>query len=836
MELKFDFNFLLLEFRDLYYVLNRLDEESDLKIICSTLIKIMKEIAIKMHLGKGLFYDDGNSLIENIESLSKEDIIPYELMRCMISYLEDLYYVQNRMENSDLGINVKDDYEELVKNKKAIYESCVWLAINCGEENYSLFYDKLNQYEKMVFSRYLNDSKEDEKYYESNLLSDSDEFQYEISEEEDDESNLSEEYLLTGEMYYLGKEVERDYYKARECFLKSAEEGNKYAEGYLGLFFEKGYGGKRDIEEALYWYEKAASKGNSFSQYSLGYMYFTGEVIEKNLEEAFKWYKESAESGFSPAQYALSYLYKNGEGCEKSIFKAYYWLEESADNKFDGAYYILGQSYLEGKDIEKDYKKAFFYLSKGVEEGDMNCLESLGDMYYLGVYADKDNEKAISLYNKSIEQGNISLYYKIGKIYEDENDIKMALVNYLKGHNNGDLKSTEKLGIMYYNGDGVDIDKKKALAYMKLAVEESKNPHSFYVLGIAYLNENRAMGIDYLRTAYRGGSAYAAEALASEYLIDLINEKDVSEEELLEYINYAMKNEMIEAIYYYGLLHTYGFGLEKNNEKAFKHFIKAAEKGSQKAMIKLGNWYKHGIFVKPNAREALDWYRKAAEDYNTEALLNIIEMYEKGIGIEKDTKKALEGAYLLNGINIVEGNLKLAYYYAKGISGVISNDEANKYIEDLLVLDEGKALNLLGELAEENLFNKKEEDAAEYYLKAISLGEAKAYSNLDYYLYKRGRSIDEFENLINDSDRRIYKLHQGKSLYIDGKNLIRQGEAENNEGLIKEGIKKLKKSIHLGFYEAIKDIINYYENEEKNKENLIELYKYKKKLVYYGYN
>ncbi|MCR1950592.1 sel1 repeat family protein [Clostridium sp. DSM 100503] len=833
MKLKFDFNFLLLEFRDLYYILNKIGEEKDYKIVCSKLVKIINQIIITIHLNNKLFYNSENSLVENIEYLSRKDIIPYELMKCLVNYVEDLYYIKDILDDDDVSMNKKKEFAELLNDQKVIYETCVWLVINCGEEDYSLFYDKLADYEKKIFDKYLNYDELDEDNDEIDLLNSVNEVEYE--EDDDDEINSVEEYLLAGEMYYLGKDVEKDYYKAKEYFEKAAEEGSEYAESYLGLFWEKGYGCEKDIEKALYWYKKAALKRNAFAQYSLGYMYFIGEEVEKNLEYSFKWYREAAENGFAPAQYALSYLYKNGEGCEKSVFKAYYWLEESAENDFEDSYYILGQSYLEGNAIETNYKKAFFYLSKGVEKDDMNCLESLGDMYYWGLYVDEDREKAFSLYDKSIEAGNISLYYKLGKLYEEDNNIKMALVNYLKGHGNGDLKSTQRLGIMYYNGDGVEIDKKKALTYMKAAIE-GEDPHSLYVIGVAYLNDNREKGLEYLKKAYEKGSYYAAEALASEYLIDLLNDKEINEDELLEYINYAMENEMVEAIYYYGLLHVYGFGVEKNNEEAFKYFIKAAEKGSQKAMLKLGNWYKHGIFVKANSKEAIEWYKKAAEEYNTEALLNIIEIHEKGIGIEKDYKKALEGAYLLREINIVEGNLKLAYYYSKGIGVEISNSKANEYIEELLILDEAKAYNLLGELAEEKLFNKREEDAIEYYLKAISLGEAKAYSNLEYYLYIRGRKIDEFDNLIDSVDKKSYSFEQAKSIFVEGKNEILKGKNEKNSELIKDGIKKLKKSTRLGFYDAIKDIIDYYENEEKTKDNLIELYKYKHKMVYYGIN
>ncbi|WP_322388347.1 hypothetical protein, partial [Clostridium perfringens] len=63
---------------------------------------------------------------------------------------------------------------------------------------------------------------------------------------------------------------------------------------------------------------------------------------------------------------------------------------------------------------------------------------------------------------------------------------------------------------------------------------------------------------------------------------------------------------------------------------------------------------------------------------------------------------------------------------------------------------------------------------------------------------------------------------------------IIEGKIDNNEETINEGLRKLKKSVHLGFYEGVRDIISYYEEAEKNSKNLIELYKYKEKLVYYG--
>ena len=141
----------------------------------------------------------------------------------------------------------------------------------------------------------------------------------------------------------------------------------------------------------------------------------------------------------------------------------------------------------------------------------------------------------------------------------------------------------------------------------------------------------------------------------------------------------------------------------------------------------------------------------------------------KGIGVKEDYLKAFEGALFLRKIDIVEGNSKLIYYYYKGIGVDVSIDEANKYINELLKLDEGKAYVILGELCEEGL-RDKEEKAIEYYLKAISLGELKGYSNLQYYLYRRGRHISEYE--LKES---IETSENPKSRYVIGMNKLNNG-------------------------------------------------------------
>jgi len=853
----YNFNFLLLEFKNLHYGISSINKETDIEKVIEQLIKLIKEVIITAHSKKNIFYNSEEELIKNIEYLARKEILPYSLMKYLKKYIEDLEIISSVLNDEN-----KEEFKEIL-DYKLLYETLVWMATTFGEEKYHLFYDNLNENEKAIFDKYID--KEDkgentftekdkfdilfEETYEELLENKDDknsqdkveevyydkEFDIEfenIGEEEEDDEYFKDEYLLTGEIYYLGKGVEKNYDKAKEFFEKSAENGNQYAQSYLGLFYEKGYGGEKNIEKALYWYKKSALKGNVFSQYSLGYIYFTGIDVKVNTEYSYKWYKEAADKNFPPAQYALSYLYKNGLGCEKNIFKAYYWLETSAENNFEDAFYILGQSYLDGLNIQKDYKKAYYYLLKGAEKLDMNCLESIGDMYYKGLYVKKDIKETFKYYKKSIEEGNIKIYYKLAKIYEEENELEKEFITLIKGHNNGDLKSSQKLGIMYYNGEGVKKDNKKALEYMLVAIED-EDPHSLYIIGTIYLNEYRELGMEYLKKAYDKGSHYAAEILASEYFINILNNEKVDEKELIEYIDFAIEKDFHDAIYYKGLTYIYGIGEDINKEKAFTHFLKAAEKGSEKAMIKLGNCYLHGVFVKENIKEAIRWFNNAIEFNNLEAIMSLIEIYEKGIGIEPNYERALELAYILREINMLEGDLKLALYNAKGIGTLKSEDMAKEYIKEVLLLDEGKAYNLIGELAEEELLSLNKEDVIENYIKGIKNKSEDAYINLKYYINKNNIDDEEVNAIIDEYKEEYTYLEKGKAYYLSGIEFIEKGIVSGSKTEVRIGIKDIKKSIQMGFYEGVRYLVDYYENEKSTSYNLKKLYQYKNKFYYY---
>jgi len=69
----------------------------------------------------------------------------------------------------------------------------------------------------------------------------------------------------------------------------------------------------------------------------------------------------------------------------------------------------------------------------------------------------------------------------------------------------------------------------------------------------------------------------------------------------------------------------YFYDLKKDKEKAFKHFLHAAEQGNVEAQFYLGLMFDQGKGVKENSKESIKWYRLAAEGghHHSQLILSI---------------------------------------------------------------------------------------------------------------------------------------------------------------------------------------------------------------------
>lgn len=144
------------------------------------------------------------------------------------------------------------------------------------------------------------------------------------------------------------------------------------------------------------------------------------------------------------------------------------------------------------------------------------------------------------------------------------------------------------LGVMYYYGQGVDVDYDKALRWLRMAVDESNEGYA--VIGDAY-REGHGVEQNY-------GAAEECYSKAP--------------------VAYAKKR--------LGDMYRDGIGVKQNYREALKHYQQAAEWGSADAQDCLADMYRNGQGVAKDPAEAMKWYMKAAQNGSAEAKRKIMEM------------------------------------------------------------------------------------------------------------------------------------------------------------------------------------------------------------------
>jgi TPR repeat protein len=76
-----------------------------------------------------------------------------------------------------------------------------------------------------------------------------------------------------------------------------AEQGDSYAQRFLGASYYLGLGVTQDYAEAAKWYKKAAEQEDRVAQKILGAMYEKGKGVSKDFVEAYKWFSISEDTG-----------------------------------------------------------------------------------------------------------------------------------------------------------------------------------------------------------------------------------------------------------------------------------------------------------------------------------------------------------------------------------------------------------------------------------------------------------------------------------------------------------------------------------------------------------
>ena len=269
----------------------------------------------------------------------------------------------------------------------------------------------------------------------------------------------------------------------------------------IGKMHCYGLGTEHDHEKAFDWFLKSAQEGNKFAQYSLANLYYYGNGVEKDLSQAFLRYRKSSVHGQPYASYIVAQMYSKGEYVSQSeeIAQGFYkdalsgFLElESKDQADDNLYYKLGSMFKKGLGTDIDMDKAIDYFKRSAEMNNKNGLYEYGKALSLGEHIPQDIKKAVQLLEKAIKLENINakrflaLEYISGEHLEQ--DIEKGLAILTECADSGDAYACYKLGKIYFKGEIVLKDLDKAEKYLLSAKD---NEFTQYALGKLYLQNEK---------------------------------------------------------------------------------------------------------------------------------------------------------------------------------------------------------------------------------------------------------------------------------------------------------------------------------------------------------
>ena len=300
-----------------------------------------------------------------------------------------------------------------------------------------------------------------------------------------------------GGVYSNGEGIEKDINKAKQWILLVANHGHAIAMNNLGnLYFAES-----EYTKANEWYEKAGEAGYDWGWYNLAGSYCDGNGVEKNMQKAVQLYEKAYEIGGAAAGKSanqIGSIYWN----EKKHTEAKEWFEKSSEAGYDWSWYNIAGFYCDGRGIERDTQKAIQLYGKTYEiggaaagksanqigdiylnekkyteanewykkAGEAGCdwgWYNLAESYHNGAGVEKDMQKAVQLHEKAYEIGGAvagKSANQIGNIYW-RNERKYTEANewYKKAGEAGYDFGWYNLAGCYYDGDGVEKDKQKAV-------------------------------------------------------------------------------------------------------------------------------------------------------------------------------------------------------------------------------------------------------------------------------------------------------------------------------------------------------------------------------------
>lgn len=359
---------------------------------------------------------------------------------------------------------------------------------------------------------------------------------------------------------------------------------------------------KKDPEKAFEILSVESKSGNILATYDIGKLYdsqmlksndcdtLSQQYYSKSFEDFHKLLSIVSMSDDKRDNWTKSYLnyrigkmYEYGLGVTQDYSSAieHYKLSE---NKY--AYFALGNIYKYGSGVETDYAKAFDYYMRSLSsKGGMPFASyAVGQAYELGQGVEKDLTSAHNFYAEALTG--------LEKVFTKNHDDNISY----------------KIGMMYLNGKGTDIDLECAEKYLLLSAD-SNNYKAQYMLGKLYQSDNKIDLQKAEKVLLKGAENAQDKAGLCEYSLGKLYLSQERYDKAASYLERSAAKDNYYAAYTLGKLYQEQFN---DNTQAEKYLLQAADHKDDTmgiAAYRLGKLY----LSENNRRKALQYFTNAAD-------------------------------------------------------------------------------------------------------------------------------------------------------------------------------------------------------------------------------
>lgn len=363
---------------------------------------------------------------------------------------------------------------------------------------------------------------------------------------------------------------------------------------------------KKDPEKAFEILSIESKSGNIIATHDIGKLYDSQMLKSNDGDTLSQQYYSKAFEDFhkllsivsmsddkrdnwtkSYLNYRIGKMYEYGLGVTQDYSSAieHYKLSE---NKY--AYFALGNIYKYGSGVETDYAKAFDYYMRSLSsKGGMPFASyAVGQAYELGQGVEKDLSSAHNFYAEALNG--------LEKVFTKNHDDNISY----------------KIGMMYLNGKGTDIDLEYAEKYLLLSAD-SNNYKAQYMLGKLYQSDSKKDLQKAEKVLINGAENAQDKTGLCEYSLGKLYLSQERYDKAASYLERSAAKDNYYAAYTLGKLYQEQFN---DNALAEKHLMHAAEHKDDVmgiAAYRLGKLY----LSFQEKRKALQYFIKAADKDNT---------------------------------------------------------------------------------------------------------------------------------------------------------------------------------------------------------------------------